>query len=105
MKNNCSNKFEITKVNNGIKINIRVIPNASKCELAGIIEKNLKIKLDTPPVDGKANEKCIKFISNLLDVSKSSVSITSGKKSKSKVLFIRGNAKELEARLLGLILG
>ena len=104
MKNNCSNKFKITKVNNGIKINIRVIPNASKCELAGIIENALKIKLDAPPVNGKANEKCIKYISNLLSVSKSSVSITSGKKSKSKVLFIKGNAEKLEAKLLGLTL-
>lgn len=91
--------MEITKTDNGIKLNIKVIPNASRCEVVGILDNSLKIKLDVPPVDGKANEKCIKFFSKLLGIPKSSISIISGEKSRSKVLFIKGNAQELELKL------
>lgn len=83
----------------GIKLNIKVIPNASKCEVAGIIDNVLKIRLDVPPIEGKANEKCIKFLSKLLDVPKTSISIVSGEKSRLKVIFIKGNPEELLKKL------
>ena len=83
----------------GIKLNIKVIPNASKCEVVGFIDNVLKIRLDVPPVDGKANEKCIKFLSKLLDVPKTSISIVSGEKSRTKVIFIKGNPEELNAKI------
>ena len=83
----------------GIKVNIRVIPNASRCEVAGVIENALKVRLDVPPVNGKANEKCVKFLSKLLGVPRCSISIISGEKSRSKVLFIKGDPDELEERV------
>ena len=83
----------------GIKLNIKVIPNASKCEIVGFVDNILKIRLNVPPVDGKANEKCIKFLSTLLDVPKTSISIISGEKSRLKVLFIKGDPEELNKKL------
>ncbi|OGI00248.1 MAG: YggU family protein [Candidatus Melainabacteria bacterium GWF2_37_15] len=83
----------------GIKLNIKVIPNASKCEIVGFVDNILKIRLNVPPVDGKANEKCIKFLSKLLDVPKTSISIISGEKSRLKVLFIKGDPEELNKKL------
>ena len=103
MCGNCSNKPEIVKTPDGIKVSVRVIPNASRCEVVGVMEKDLKIKLDVPPIEGKANEKCVKFLSKSLGVSKSSVSIISGEKSRSKILHIKGNPLELESKIIGLI--
>lgn len=91
--------LKITKQKNGIKLGVKVIPNASKCEIIGIIDKELKIKLDVPPVEGKANEKCIKFLSKMLKVPKSSISVLKGEKSRSKVLLIEGNPDELESKV------
>lgn len=85
----------MTCVPDGIKISVKVQPNASKCEIAGVIDNALKIKLDVPPVEGKANEKCIKFLSKLLGVPKTSISIVSGEKSRTKVLLIKGDTGEL----------
>lgn len=90
--------MKITKTPDGIKLGIKVIPSASKCEIAGIAEEYLKIKLDVPPVEGKANEKCVKFLAKLLQVPKTSISIISGEKSRTKILFIRGNPDLLEQR-------
>jgi len=99
MKNN----FTITKTENGIKFGVRVLPNASKCEITGVVDGELKTKLDVPPVEGKANEKCVKFFSKLLGVPKTSIRIISGQKSRSKVIFIEGNPEILEKKVYELI--
>ena len=44
----------------------------------------LKVKLTTPPVDGKANEKLIDLLSSYYSVHRSAVSIVSGHTSKNK---------------------
>jgi uncharacterized protein (TIGR00251 family) len=90
---------DINSTNDGIKLAIRVIPGSSRCEIVGFIENELKIKLDVPPIEGKANEKCVKFLSKQLGVPKSAISIISGEKSRSKVLLIKGNPDELKAKL------
>ena len=90
------NKYNILcKHPDGVKLSVKIIPNSSKNEIVGIIDNALKIKLDAPPVEGKANEKCIKFLSKLLNVPKTSISITSGERSKNKTLFIKGDPDKL----------
>lgn len=101
--NKSNNSLKITKQSDGVKFGVKVVPNSSKCEISGIIDESLKIKLDVPPVEGKANEKCIKFLSKLLGVPKTSISIASGETSKNKVLFIKGNAEELSLKLTSLL--
>ena len=57
---------------NGILLNIKVVPNSSKTmimgvEAAGIIEEPfLKIKISSPANENKANEELIKFLSKEL---------------------------------------
>ena len=97
-KNNIINRHE-----NGIKVQVKVLPNSSKCEITGIIDNAVKIKLDVPPVEGKANEKLIKFLSKVLNIPKTSISISGGEVSRNKVLFIQGNPDELSIRLKSLI--
>jgi uncharacterized protein len=104
MNKSDTNILKLTKLENGIRFGIKVVPNSSKCEISGIIEESLKIKLDVPPVEGKANEKCIKFLSKLLGVPKTSITIISGETSKNKILFIKGDAEELSSKIQKLYL-
>lgn len=97
-----SEKYNLTKIKDGIRFNIKVIPNASKCEIAGTVDGNLKIKLNVPPIEGKANKKCIEFISDILRIPKTKISIVSGEKSKSKTLIIYGNPDDLYEKLFKL---
>lgn len=97
------NKLNITKLENGIKISVRVIPGSSKCEISGLIDNSLKIKLDVPPIEGKANEKCIKFLSKLLSVPKTSIEIVAGERSKNKIIFIKGDPEKLAIKILEII--
>ena len=76
-----------------MKINIRITPNAKKTEIVGkdstlFGDEILKIKVASPPVEGKANKELINFLSEHFDVPKSKVHIVSGEKSRSKVVEI-----------------
>lgn len=97
------NQIKIKKTEDGIKFCVKVIPNSSKCEIAGIIENCLKIKLISPPVEGKANKECIIFLSKILNISKTSIKIISGETSKTKTIFIKGDPEKLFSKILSLI--
>ncbi len=85
------------------KISIRVIPNASKTEVAGKEGATWKIRLAAPPVDGKANEALVEFLSDVLDVPKSSIDIIKGQSSKQKIVEIPTSSADIETLLGALI--
>ena len=99
MNKSSNNVLKITELENGIKLSVKVVPNSSKCQISGIMDDSLKIKLDVPPVEGKANEKCIKFLAKILGISKTSITIVSGETNKNKILFIKGDAEELNSKI------
>lgn len=69
---------------------IRVLPRASKCEIAGLQGDALRIRITEPPVDGRANDACVRFLAALFDVSKNRVTLEAGHRSKSKRVLISG---------------
>ena len=88
----------------GVQFAVRVIPGASKNEVAGIQDGALKLKLTAPPVEGKANRACVDFLAGLLGVRRSALEITSGEKSRKKTVTVTGLSRvELEERLKGLV--
>lgn len=79
-----------TKENNVI-LSIRVTPNAKKTAIVGLWNKShLKITLNAPPTDGRANEVLISFLSKILSVNKSDISIICGQTAREKKIQIRG---------------
>jgi uncharacterized protein len=85
-----------------MKMEIRLLPNASRDEVAGVTEDGrYKIKVQSPPVDGAANKRLIVFLAERLGVSKSKVRIVSGEKSRNKVIEIEGEEKDILRRMEG----
>lgn len=82
--------LRIRETEKGAVLEIRVLPRSSRCEIAGVQDGALKIKITAPPVEGKANEECIRFISDLLKIRKSAISIIAGGKSKNKTVLVTG---------------
>ena len=72
----------------GITLSIIVSPRSASNSIVGVTDGRLKIKLTSPPVDGKANQALINYLSKLLKVSKSSIEILKGKTSKKKLVLI-----------------
>ena len=86
--------------NKGFQFKIKVQPRASRNEISGWQGDALKIRLTAPPVDGEANEACLKFLAEYFHVTRKQVKITSGLKSKHKVIEIEGLTEEQFRRCL-----
>jgi uncharacterized protein len=69
---------------------VRVQPRSSKTEIAGVMDGALKVRLQAPAVEDRANEALCEFLAHLLKTPKSAVRILSGHRSRSKRVEIRG---------------
>jgi len=85
----------------GITFSVKVQPRARRNAIVGEFGSALKIALTAPPIDGRANEACIEFFANLLDLPRSSVAIATGQNSRNKVIRVTGLSAEGVRRRLG----
>ena len=92
----------------GCTLAVRVQPGARKTTILGSYGESaqaaLKIALQAPPVDGRANEALVEFMAATLHRPKSSVQLLSGKTSRSKLLLLNGiSMSKAEACLSALV--
>ena len=73
---------------------LRVQPRASKDEIAGEMGGALKVRLQAPPVDDRANEALVEFLAQLLKTPRTAVRILSGERSRTKRIEIRGVTRQ-----------
>ncbi len=74
----------------GITIKIKVEPRSSRKGISGIVGDTLKVKVNSPPVGGAANEELIEILSDKFGVRKTAIKIIRGNSSKDKVVEIEG---------------
>ena len=85
-------------------IAVHVHPKASKDCFAGIENDVIHVKLRALPLEGKANDALVDFLSQKLAVRKSSISIERGVKSRDKRIAVKGLTKdELMEKILSII--
>lgn len=85
----------------GIELLVRVVPGARHTKVDGLIEDRLKIRLQAPPVGGKANKALILFLAKRLGVSRSHVQLVHGDTSRTKTLLIANSSAKAVQSLLG----
>ena len=74
----------VTKTADGLTVNVRVIPRAGQSGLAGTRGDALLVRLQSPPVDGAANEELIAVLAERSGVQKRQVTIIAGARSRQK---------------------
>lgn len=84
-------------INDHLYLSVYAKPGASKNEITGLNADNSRIciKIKAPPVDGKANEELIKYLSKLFKVPKNSILINKGEASKQKTLIFRMSIEDI----------
>jgi uncharacterized protein len=84
----------------GATFAVKVHPRAKKNAITGEVGDALKVSLTAPPLEGRANEACIEFFAEVLNVPRSSVSIAAGQGSRNKVIRVAAvSAEEIRRRL------
>lgn len=93
--------FTVRDTAKGAQFALRVQPRASRNAIAGVMGDAIKLAITAPPVDGKANEAVIDYLSDLFRVPKSSIIIVSGETGRNKLIAIRGLSAEQVRKVLG----
>ena len=88
----------------GVTLAVRAQPGAKKTAIVGIYGEGataqVKIAVQAPPIEGRANEALIAFLAHTFNLPKSAVELTSGDLSRSKVFLLRGmRLKQVESLL------
>ena len=82
-----------------MKLHVRVIPNARRNEIARR-EGQLILRVNAPPIDGKANKAAVEFLAQFLEVPRSKVTLLAGENSRHKIFEIVGlDLSDVEGRL------
>jgi hypothetical protein len=79
---------------------VRVVPNARKTEIAGFADGVVRVRLQAPASEGRANEELLRLFAKVFRTRRSQVVLVRGDKSREKALEIRGwegNGEPLEA--------
>ena len=80
------------------RITVKVHPRARRTRVAGRLGDAWKLDLAAPPVDGKANQACIRFFADLAGVPQSRVRIVLGLSNRTKVIEIVGASQDMLER-------
>jgi uncharacterized protein len=94
----------LTETKSGLLLRVRVLPRSSRTEVSGVQDGALKLKITAPPVEGQANEACLRFLAETLGIRKSQIVLAAGPTAKTKAFVISGlDRRELEGRLATLL--
>ena len=85
----------------GLTFAVRIVPRASRSEIAGEHNGALRVRIAAPPVSGAANRELVRTLAKIFKLPQNAVEIVSGATSKNKTVRLRGaNAATLEQLLL-----
>ena len=92
----------------GVMLAVRAQPGAKKTAIAGIYGEGdaaqLKIAVQAPPVEGRANLALIAHLADVFGVPRSSVELVSGELARSKVFRLRGITLERAEAVIGALI-
>jgi len=87
----------------GYILRLTVVPGAQRTQVVGLYGDRLKLRLAAPPEKGAANRELIDFLARSLNLPKSSLKLTLGARSRSKVVAVYDLSPDLRDRLYSLV--
>jgi uncharacterized protein len=82
------------------KVPVKVLPGASRNEIAGLQNGVWRIKIAAPADKGKANKELIDYLSEIMAIKKVDITILKGQTSHNKIIAVEGlSPAEVNQRL------
>lgn len=76
------------KTPDGWLLTLHIQPGAKRSEVVGLHGDALKVRVASPPVDGKANEALVAFIADRFGLPKRAVQLVKGETSRAKTVLV-----------------
>ena len=87
-----------------VRIAVQAHPGAKRNEVVRLEDDVWHLKIAAPPTEGKANKELIEFLSQILDISKSRITLDKGATGHRKLISLEGLTKEAAEERLRKIL-
>ncbi|MGA9625241.1 MAG: DUF167 domain-containing protein [Bryobacteraceae bacterium] len=84
------------------RFTVKVHPRARRSAVTGRLGDAWRLDLIAPPVEGKANEECVRFLAGLMGVPRARVRVVAGLTCRTKVVEIEGVTEEEFGRAAGI---
>lgn len=95
----------LRETGDGVTLAVRAQPGAKKTAIAGVYGEGaaarLKIAVQAPPVEGRANAALAEFLAKLFELPNSAVELITGELSRSKVFLLHGVSRAQAEEILG----
>lgn len=82
------------------RLAVWIQPGARKSEVAGAYQGRLKLRIQAPPVDGKANKAVQQFVAGLFGLRPSQVRLENGQTSRGKTLLLESSEEPAWQQML-----
>jgi uncharacterized protein (TIGR00251 family) len=82
--------LQVREANGRVSFLVRLQPRASRTQIDGEWQGALRIRLNAPPVEGRANEALCRFLADCLNVPLAAVKIASGERNRLKRVEVQG---------------
>lgn len=83
----------------GAVVAVRAVPGASRAAVVGLHGDELRIRVCSPPVDGRANDELRSVLADALGLRTRDVEVVAGHSARSKQLLVQLDAAETARRL------
>ena len=92
--------LDFQKRDSSIVLQVRVQPRASKNQIAGVLDGALRVRLQAPALEDRANVALCEYLAALLKTPKAAVRILGGERSRIKRVEIHGVTEQQILKLL-----
>ena len=89
------------KTPDGWLLTLHIQPGAKRSEVVGLHGDALKVRVASPPVDGKANEALVAFIADRFGLPKRAVQLVKGDTSRAKTVLVASSEADPALLLTG----
>ena len=90
----------LAKHSDGVVLKLKVAPNASKTQIQGLWQDRLRIRIQAPPVEGKANAAICKWLAAIFSLRQNEIEILQGERGSMKTILLKGKSvEEIESKL------
>ncbi len=90
----------ITAVSDGMVLSLHCQPGAKVSRVVGLHDERLKLQLNAPPLENRANEALVAWLATRLGLPRKQIEILSGQTSRQKRVLVRGASLDQIQRLL-----
>jgi len=90
----------LTPTSDGCTVTVKATPRANRSEITGADPDWLRVRLQAPPVDGKANAALAALFASIFSIPKRAVELLSGDASRLKRIKLHGVPAETAAAVV-----